>query len=165
MLHKWKSSESAVAEHIPAHLLDKKISQEITCTYSFTKFLGTEWDADTDTFCPMISSPLSEGALTKRTLLSLAALLYDILGWFSPVLIKPKIILQTLWEDGLDWDDPVSQAMLETRKRWCRELPVLHGHLIPRTDFLREVEGSSMQLHGFCDAFESGYAGVIVKGC
>ena len=34
--HKWKTSESAIAEHIPSHLLDKKTSQEITCTYAFT---------------------------------------------------------------------------------------------------------------------------------
>ena len=27
VVHKWKSSESAVAEHIPSHLLDKKTSQ------------------------------------------------------------------------------------------------------------------------------------------
>ena len=33
---KLKSSESSIAEHIPSHLLDKKTSQEITCTYAFT---------------------------------------------------------------------------------------------------------------------------------
>ena len=52
MLHKWKTSESAVAEHIPSHLLDKKTSQEITCTYAFTKVVGVEWGANSDTFCP-----------------------------------------------------------------------------------------------------------------
>ena len=70
MLHKRKTSEPAVAEHIPSHLLAKKTSQGITCTYAFTKVLGVEWDPDSDTFCPIISSPSSEGRLTKRTLLS-----------------------------------------------------------------------------------------------
>ena len=51
--------------------------------------------------------------------------------------------------------------MRETWERWCVELPVLCDHLIPQTYFPREVEGSSMQLHGFCDAIESAYAGVI----
>ena len=42
VLQRWKCSESAVAEHIPSHLLDKKTSQEIICTYAFTKVLGIE---------------------------------------------------------------------------------------------------------------------------
>ena len=110
VLHKWKSSESAVVVHIPSHLLDKKTLQEITCNYAFTKVLGVEWGADSDTFCPMISLS-SEGALTKQTLFSLIARLHDILCWCSPALIKPMIMLQRLWEDGLDWDNPVSRAM------------------------------------------------------
>ena len=40
VLHKWKCSESVFTEHIPSHLLDKKTSQKITCTYTFTKVLG-----------------------------------------------------------------------------------------------------------------------------
>ena len=51
--------------------------------------------------------------------------------------------------------------MRETWERWYGELPVLRGHLIPQTYFPREVEGSSMQLHGFCDASESAYARVV----
>ena len=65
VLHEWKTSQSAVAEHIPSHLLDNKTLQEITYTYTFLKVLGVEWDADSNMFCPMISSPSSEGVLTK----------------------------------------------------------------------------------------------------
>ena len=85
------------------------------------------------------------------------------LGWCSPVLIKPKIILQRLWEDRLDWDDPVTQAVRKTweRCRWCGELPILRGHLIPRSCFPREVDGASMQLHKFCDTSESAYVRVV----
>ena len=162
MLNKWKTSEP-VSEHIPSHLLDKKTLQEITCTYAFTIVLGIEWDTNSDTFCPLISSPSSEGTLTKRTLLSLIARLYDILGWYSPALIKPKILLWRLWENGLDWDDPVSQPMRETWERWCGKLPVLRGHLIPHSYFLKEVNGTSTQLHGFCDASKPAYAGLLTR--
>ena len=160
MLHKWKCSESAFAKHIPSHHLDKKTSQEITCTYAFTKVLGVEWDADSDIFCSMISAPSSVG-LTNRTLLSVITRLHDILSWCYPALIKPKIMLQRLGECGIGWNHPVSRVMRETWERWCGELPLLCGHLIPRTYFPREVEGYSMQLHGFCDASESAYAGVV----
>ena len=70
MLHKWKTSEPALAEHIPPHLLDQKTLQEITCTYAFTKVLAVEWDTNSDTFCPRISSPSPKGMLTKGTFLS-----------------------------------------------------------------------------------------------
>ena len=92
VLHKWKTSEPAIAEHIPSHLLDKITSQEITCTYTFTKVLGVEWDTNSDMFCSMISSPSPGGTLTKQTLLSHITSLYDILGWCFPALIKPKIL-------------------------------------------------------------------------
>ena len=69
VLHKWKTSEPAVTKHIPSHLLDKRSSREIPCTYTFTKVLGVEWDTNSDTFCPMISSPSPEEMLTKQTLL------------------------------------------------------------------------------------------------
>ena len=109
----------------------------------------------------MVSSPSPEGTLSKWTLLSNIIHLYDILGWCSQMLIKPKRLLQRLWENGLNWEDPVSQAMCETWVRWCGELPVLYGHLIPGSYFPKEVDGASTQLHGFCDASELASAGVV----
>ena len=69
-------------------------------------------------------------------------------------------MLQRLREDRLNWNDLVSRSMCETWQRWCGELSILRGHLIPLSIFPREVEGASMQLHGFCDASKSAYAGV-----
>ena len=68
VLHKWKTSEPAVAEDILSHLMVKKNLHEITCTYTFTKVFGVEWDANSDTFCPMISSTSpEEHALSERS--------------------------------------------------------------------------------------------------
>lgn len=47
--------------------------------------------------------------LTKRTLVSSIAKIYDVLGWFSPVIIKVKTLLQRLWESEVDWDEPVPE--------------------------------------------------------
>ena len=55
----------------------------------------------------------------------------------------------------------MSQAMHKTWKRWCGELSVLCGHLIPRTYLSKEVDGTSTQVHGFCDASESAYTEVV----
>ena len=42
------------------------------------------------------------------------------LGWFAPAMIKPKILLQRLWEEGLDWDVhvPVSKTIQDSWARW-----------------------------------------------
>ena len=161
MIHKWKTSEPAIAEHIPSLLLDKKISQEITCTYTFTKVLGVEWDANSNTFCPMISSSLPGRTLDKRMPLSHIARLYDILGWCSPVLIMPRIILERLWEDRLDWDNPVSRTMRKTWESQCGKYPVLNSHLIFHTYFPKEVNDTYTQLPGFSEASKSPYVGVV----
>ena len=44
--------------------------------------------------------------LTKQVLVSDIARIFDILGWFSSAVIKVKVLLQRLWEEGIDWDDP-----------------------------------------------------------
>ena len=36
-------------------------------------------------------------------------------------MIKPKILLQQLWEEGLDWDALTFQTIQEVWKRWCNE--------------------------------------------
>ena len=51
--------------------------------------------------------------------------------------------------------------MHEMCERSCGKLAVLCGHPIPQSYFQREINEASMQLHGFCDASESAYAGVI----
>ena len=55
----------------------------------------------------------------------------------------------------------MSQAMRETWERWCSELLVLCAHPMPHSYFLKEVDGTSTQLHGFCDVSESAYSRVV----
>ena len=98
ILHKWKSSELNVWADIPSHLLDQQQMQEIICINAFTKVLGVEWNSIFNTFCPKIPSYSPGGELNKRTLVSDITRLYDVLGWCSPAIIEPKVLLQRLWE-------------------------------------------------------------------
>ena len=38
----------------------------------------------------------------------------DVLGWFSPTIVKVKILLQQLWELKVDWDSPIPQHIFDT---------------------------------------------------
>ena len=160
MLRKWKSSEPAVLAQIPSELLDSE-STQLLATDHFVKVLGVEWNATSDTFRPVVSSLKSIETLTKRALLSDIARLFDVLGWCSPAIIKPKILLQQVWRDKSDWDDPVPKPILTVWQRWRKELPVLQERHIQRSYFPKDFNVASIELHGFSDASESAYAGVI----
>ena len=42
-----------------------------------------------------------------RQIVSGVAKVYDVLGWFSPVIIKGKILLWKLWDLKIGWDEKV----------------------------------------------------------
>ena len=99
--------------------------------------------------------------VTKRLLVSDVAKTFDVLGWFAPSIIKAKILLQRLWEQKVDWDDPVPQPIHHDWLQWRRELKLLADKNIPRCYFPKDAKIVSVQLHGFSDASEQAYAGVV----
>ena len=81
--------------------------------------LGIEWNAELDSFHPMIVTNLiPRGELSKRNLTSDIARVYDILGWCSPTVVKLKILLQRIWEEKLEWDELVPPIIAEVWERW-----------------------------------------------
>ena len=114
-----------------------------------------------DAFRPRIAPITVDKPLSKRTLVSEIAKIYDVLGWCSPVTIKIKILLQRLWEFGVDWDEVVPTKIYEEWEKWRIELPILRDILIPRCYTPKSETPLSVQLHGFCDASESAYAAVV----
>ena len=161
LLRKWRSNEPAALRHLPPDLVDQQSCQGLPVEDNFKKVLGIEWSTDSDSFRLTAGNFLSVPTLTKRALSSEIAKVYDILGLFSPSVIKVKLLLQRLWEAGIDWDDPVPQEIETSWKKWKDEICILQGHLIPRCYFTKQCHTVSMQLHGFSDASEVAYAGVV----
>ena len=91
-----------------------------------------EWNAKLDHFCLTITDLPPHENLTKRALASDIAKMFDVLGWFAPVTIKAKILLQGLWEEGLGWDETVPSALEQTWLEWRRELDLLMDKHIAR---------------------------------
>ena len=161
VLRKWNSSDPSVSEKIPEDLRDTREVQIFSETNEYSKTLGIEWNAITDMFRLDISEPVSVTMVTKRNIVSDVAKVFDVLGLFSPVTIKMKILLQRLWETKIDWDDLVPESLLEVWLHWRTELPTLATMHIPRCYSPVGFSLSSMQLHGFSDASEEAYAGVV----
>ena len=99
--------------------------------------------------------------MTKRALVSDIAKTFDILGWFSPSTIKAKILLQQVWETKIGWDDSLPQAIHQSWRQWRSEVHLLTERHIPRCYYPKNADIDSLELHGFCDASENAYAGVV----
>ena len=76
-------------------------------------------------------------------------------------MVKVKILLQQLWELKVGWDDTVPPQIHDDWLQWRAELDLLSRKPIPRYYFSKSACVASVQLHGFCDASEQAYAGVI----
>ena len=161
LLHKWNSSELRVLQHIKPELRDSQSVHPMPDTKEYMKTLGIEWNTGVDHFPLAISDLPHLDNLTKRTLVSDIAKTFDVLGWVSPTIIKAKIFLQKLWEERIDWDDPVPPAIHEAWSQWRAELNLLSERHIPRCYFPKDAKIVSVQLHGFSDASEQAYVGVV----
>lgn len=98
---------------------------------------------------------------TKRTLLSAISKVFDPLGLVSPFILMAKLIMQELWLLGASWDDQLSEETLRHWKQWYLQLHELDQLKVPRC-FLPECGNvRNIEVHGFADASEKAYAGVI----
>ena len=161
LLHKWSSSEMEVLRRLSSDSKDSQRTHSLPNPEEYAKTLGIEWSTTKDHFRLTVTSPPPIPNLTKRALISDVAKTYDVLGFFGPAIIKVKILFQKLWELKLEWDDPVPPPVYEAWLQWRSELPLLSNHHIGRCYFPKQAECVSLQLHGFSDASENAYAGVV----
>ena len=161
LLRKWNSNAASVIQTLPPELQDSRSILSITESQGYTKTLGVEWHSKLDHFRLTTNEPPSFDNLTKRGLVSDIAKTFDVLGWFSPTMVKAKILLQRVWEVGVDWDQDISQYIAEEWLRWRMELKLLSKKHISRYYFHEDASIKELQLHGFCDASENAYASVV----
>ncbi|XP_057322557.1 uncharacterized protein LOC130665944 [Microplitis mediator] len=112
---------------------------------------------DVLTFTGKTSQTLS---ITKRTITSEAAQLFDLLDLISPVIVKAKILIQDLWLQKVDWDDALSPELVHRWKTFRDELPQLSQLRIPRWINLIP-NSSSIEIHGFSDSLQAAMSAVI----
>lgn len=155
-LAKWHSSNTELlAEVSPQDDLNNAIQLD-DCD---TKILGLNWHPQTDNFTFVSKLQLTTGKVSKRTILSEIAQIFDPLGFISPVVIKAKMLLQELWLHKLHWDDQLPPQLTE---RWLsirEELKDLAKLTVPR--WLNTWSTSKIELHGFSDASQFAMAAVV----
>ena len=128
---------------------------------NYTKTLGVEWNSEEDVFRLAITDTPVPHSTTKRQIASDIAKTFNVMGWFSPFIIKAKILLQRIWERKTEWDDTAPSDLFNIWYRWKCELPLVSNIQVSHCHFFCSPVRCSTQLHGFSDASEEAYAAVL----
>ena len=105
---------------------------------------------------------IEELSPTKRTVLKVAARLYDPLGIVGPVTILMKTLLQEICARNLDWYSPLPCDLENKWRRWLQSLCQARYVMISRCLYAEvQEEVQSCCLHGFGDASKRAYCAVV----
>ncbi len=160
-LRKWRSNNAQFVLDTPEHLRE---SSSFTLSFKESpKALGAHWDTSSDTlFVSTPTPPDKDSKVTKRSVASVSAAVFDVMGLFSPTTVLPRIILQQAWKLQLSWDAPLPPDLSIEWHSWVEELPLIGEHPIPRRFLNLEPDRiQSLSLHGFADASAKAYGAVV----
>ena len=161
-LLKWKSSNPEVNERF---ITDKVCSTDDQIELdSKTAVVGIGWKNTKDCFTFQEKGILNSETnirLTKRNILKVAGKLYDPSGWLSPYIVQIKILIQMLWERGLEWDEIIPKDLQNRWEEWKADLQLLSKIEIPRyIGSIHKQYITPIELHTFGDASEAAYASI-----
>ena len=157
-LRKWVSNSKLLIEDIPQK------DRELPTDSQFTiKTLGIIWNPTSDIFMFKCKLSPTLKVHTKRSVLSEIARLYDPLGLLSPITVKAKVFMQTLWCAQVKWDDPLSSEHSTFWHQFRSELPSISNIEVNR--FILTESPQRIELHGFADASETAFGACIYIRC
>ncbi|XP_011859356.1 PREDICTED: uncharacterized protein LOC105556853 [Vollenhovia emeryi] len=159
-LRKWCSNEPSLLEP-----LLQKSADPHACLSEIEKHkaLGVHWNPLDDSLFHTVKPFTQHQRITKRSMLSQIASLFDPLGLLGPIIVKAKIMLQQLWKIHLDWDESVPLDIATTWNKYTQQFDILDHYAVPR--HIKGDDTVQTQLHGFCDASENAYGAVLYLRC
>ncbi|XP_045503995.1 uncharacterized protein LOC123700724 [Colias croceus] len=157
-MQKWSSNSEEVLNYLQRNDIDARDKINIKLD-DVIRILGLTWDRKDDAFKVSVNLPEMKLPVTKRTILSDVARLFDPFGWLSPVIVTAKILIQRLWLCSLGWDDQLTPDLREEWIRYREQLTHLQNLKIPRW-LKTTLDNDKVELHGFADASAQAYAAV-----
>ncbi|XP_036148006.1 uncharacterized protein LOC118647346 [Monomorium pharaonis] len=155
-LSKWSSnSPELIADG--AHQRQKLITDGDGAT---SRILGMKWDQAKDTFQISYDARERYHVVSKRTILSGVARLFDPLGLLGPIIVTAKLILQELWRAGSHWDESVPQDIHTRWSRFEQQLTELTRLQVPRC-IKFATNPQQVEIHGFADASQQAYGACL----
>ncbi|XP_029054961.2 uncharacterized protein LOC114882244 [Osmia bicornis bicornis] len=135
-------------------------SKEITADKD-PKTLGLLWAPTTDELGFTIM-PTTSRRVTKRSILSDIAQIFDPLGLIGPVVVTAKLILQRLWQVQVGWDESIPQELFSQWLEYRQDLERVSSFRIPRCAVSVELDTTiPLEIHGFSDSSERAYGACV----
>ncbi|GFU24559.1 integrase catalytic domain-containing protein [Trichonephila clavipes] len=160
-LHKWSASNPLLLPDSMCQVKDLSYSSSTE-----TKTFGLLWKPHPDSFAFKIS-PLTSNCdnliVTKKSVISTIARIFDPLGLIGPVITRVKILLQSLWQLKLDWNDPLPSNLVSYWKSFIDALESINCLDIPR--YCLQDKSIRTELHGFSDSSEKAYGAALYLRC
>lgn len=133
----------------------KELSEKDKLPGVHHKFLGIPWDTSKDSLSLKLPS-VSSSKVTKRSVLSCIASLFDPCRLLSPVVLSAKLFFQDLWEKKLNWDEEVDE---ESQKRWSEVIGEWNSVSVEMDRMVIGIpQATNFELHCFVDASEKAFA-------
>ena len=155
-LRKWSSSCRDVLSSFPDDNFETPIQFDGENNVSI-KILGLHWLPSVDMFS-FKTMPM-ESCITKRTVLSQIAKLFDPLGFAAPAILYAKCFMQKLWCQKLGWDDNLPESLAQEWQTFSSEISMLSKLRHHRYALINNY--NQCQLIGFSDASSLGLAAVV----
>lgn len=155
-LSKWESNSKEVSDMIYREFEGKHLDSESV------KVLGMKWIPNEDCFSYEVLNVPLDFKVTKRSVLSCIARLFDPLGFLTPFVMWVKILFQELWILGVEWDGDVPPDIENRFNDWLKGVHLLQDWRVPRryTNLtLKQLD--RIEIHGFGDASEKGYGACV----
>mgnify|MGYP002803922442 FL=1 len=106
-VHKWESNvQSLESQNMP----------------NPGKILGLTWHKRDDVIEIQVPERKNEQRVTKKSILSHLAGIYDPLGIISPTVVEGKRIYREACDESRSWDSEVSSVLVKDWFKWTRQL-------------------------------------------
>ena len=144
--------------------LKEKLVAENTIATDKPNVLGLDWDSNADLISFPLMKVVSEtkalhNQLKKRSVLSIAAKVFDPLGVLEPFIVRAKMILQQeMWKQKVSWNSQLPEELKPQWWTWFQELETVPLIQIPRSYFPSGWSGA--HLHVFGDSSKKAYRAV-----
>ncbi|KAL5009405.1 hypothetical protein ScPMuIL_014986 [Solemya velum] len=154
-LHSWNSNCE--------NLRTVASKEGVLDTENVVKILGMLWNVMTDMllFSQTKFDISGEGNTTKRDILKQSSRIFDPLGILSPITVKAKILLQTLWKQNFGWDEHLPKRIETEWKELAIEIEEATSTKVPRHLLSKQYSSNSKTLHVFTDASLQAYGAVL----
>ncbi|XP_075531538.1 uncharacterized protein LOC142564428 [Dermacentor variabilis] len=162
-LRKWNSNSKKLQQLFNDEGTGCALGYVECPTTSVSRVLGLVWDKDRDHLAfsmEAILDFLDRNSNTKRFILQASARIYDPLSLISPVTVTTKLMFQTLWELGIEWDAPLPEEVKAGWTQWHTQLHHLTDITVPRR-YGSFANDSWKEVHIFTDASPRAYGAVV----